>query len=57
MKWFNAVKGFGFIIPDDGTAEIFVHQTALKADGFRSLREVRGWRERRAIVMFLTGNA
>ena len=42
MKWFNAVKGFGFIIPDDGTDEIFVHQTALKADGFRSLREVCG---------------
>ena len=41
VKWFNASKGFGFIIPDDGSEEIFVHQSHLKAEGFRSLREVR----------------
>jgi cellular nucleic acid-binding protein/protein lin-28 len=39
VKWFNASKGFGFIIPDDGSEEIFVHQSHLKAEGFRSLRE------------------
>ena len=41
VKWINASKGFGFIIPDDGSEEIFVHQSHLKAEGFRSLREVR----------------
>jgi cold shock CspA family protein len=38
-KWFNSTNGFGFIIPDDGSREIFVHQTGIIADGFRSLRE------------------
>ena len=41
VKWFNAAKGFGFIVPDDGSEEIFVHQTGIKTTGFRSLWEVR----------------
>ena len=39
VKWFNATKGYGFIQPDDGGADVFVHITALEAAGMRSLDE------------------
>eukprot|EP00823_Brevimastigomonas_motovehiculus_P007264 TRINITY_DN627_c0_g1_i1.p1 TRINITY_DN627_c0_g1~~TRINITY_DN627_c0_g1_i1.p1 ORF type:complete len:217 (-),score=49.86 TRINITY_DN627_c0_g1_i1:283-933(-) len=39
VKWFNARKGFGFIVPHDGSPELFVHQTDIYAQGFRSLKE------------------
>lgn len=38
-KWFNVSKGYGFITPEDGSADLFVHQTNIIADGFRSLAE------------------
>ena len=39
VKWFNDAKGFGFITPENGDKDCFVHHTAIKADGFRSLSE------------------
>ena len=39
VKWFNATKGFGFIVPSDGGKDVFVHITAVQAAGLRGLND------------------
>jgi cold shock protein len=39
VKWFSDEKGFGFITPDEGSRDLFVHHTNIQADGYRSLAE------------------
>jgi CspA family cold shock protein len=39
VKWFNATKGFGFIAPDDGSKDVFVHVSAVQAAGLSGLKD------------------
>ena len=39
VKWFNSEKGYGFIAPDDGSADVFAHYSEIAAQGFRNLDE------------------
>jgi CspA family cold shock protein len=39
VKWFNAEKGFGFIVPDDGSQDLFAHYSAIEMSGYKTLEE------------------